>query len=291
MASYDDNATSGVSRKTIEVKFELGSWKRSRNAAQVEEIINALTESMKEGDSIGVDPVVVVARFAIRPSNLALGFISPLHLAIIRRSSKAAAQELHRDASLRDAPDVLGSAPILYALRWGNTNCMHALLQAGAKVSATDMYGRGVAHYLVAWCPVHTNIVTLLERYSCEFDAQDNLGYTALAYAVLLRRSEWTCQLLSLKNLKPTFYIKDGKSTVLHLAATHEDPDMVRLLLEGGHPIDARDHLGRTPLEIARNCGRSLTAGVLAYVSAKHAANTLLQTLAIENKKRKSPTM
>lgn len=292
-ASYDTYSGPCVTGKTIEVSFELESWKRSRKAAQVEEIINSLTKAMKEGPSLGVDPVTLAASFARRPNNLALGFISPLHLAIINckfaDNSLCALRQLHHDPSLRDAPDVLGSAPIHYALRFANTSFTHALLQAGAKVDATDMFGRGVVHYLVTWIPVRPVFVNLLERYSCAFDAQDNLGYTALAYAVLLRRSEWTCHLLSRKQL--SFYIKDGKSTVLHLAATHEDPDMVRMLLEGGHPIDARDHLGRTALEIARKRGRSLTAGVLAYVSAKQAATTFLQTLAIENRKRKSPAV
>lgn len=47
----------------------------------------------------------------------------------------------------------------------------------------------------------------------------------------------------------------DFRDSALHLACTHGDPDIVRLLLERGAEVDAENNLGSTPLNLAAVAG------------------------------------
>ena len=138
--------------------------------------------------------------------------------------------------------------PLLAALRNGNADCAHELVQSGSSIQAVAASGQSTLHYAVKYLPT---FVEILLGKGCSVQARSKNGRTALHWACLAGEEKSILLLLtwgSKVNLKD----EDGE-TPLHLLleATFEQLASVRLLLDKGAAIDEVDNEGLTPLHKA----------------------------------------
>lgn len=61
----------------------------------------------------------------------------------------------------------------------------------------------------------------------------------------------------------------DGNQTALHCAAFKDHPDIAEMLIEAGADLNARDANGMTPLSVALHAGSTVTEKVLEEHGAK----------------------
>jgi ankyrin repeat protein len=136
------------------------------------------------------------------------------------------------------------------------------MLQHGSDPNEIDAKG---------WTPLHwaaqdasPDMIRCLVTAGANIDASDKLGFTPLAVAVGEDRSAIARELLdsgALPNIKNP---ADGNSTVLHLACSWEQFEVVRILLDTPSvEINVRDNNGKTPLTYALETGNIELASCL----------------------------
>ena len=134
-------------------------------------------------------------------------------------------------------------------------------LHASAYRGHTDIFSLLVKHFpnpdikgYVDRTPLHVasnrgrlEIGQLLIDHGADVNAHDDHGWTPLYIAALTGQLAFARMLLdngAMTNI-PSW------RTPLHVASEHGHGDVVRLLMERGADLTARDHLGRTPSELA----------------------------------------
>jgi ankyrin repeat protein len=143
-----------------------------------------------------------------------------------------------------------------------STDVISQLLARGANVNAADR--GGVTPLIAAAATGNTAVAKLLLEHGADANAisTDGPTNTALMGAATNSDAELTRLLLARKvdvaAISPNGsgrakngVVAFGRVTALHLAAAGRDPEVVRLLLDAGAPIDALDMRGMTPLMFA----------------------------------------
>lgn len=98
----------------------------------------------------------------------------------------------------------------------------------------------------------HSEIVRLLLDVGADVNAQTIYGNSPLSLAAEFGQDEAVAEILKQKNLNVSPAQTDGK-TPLHWAALKGYSKIVRLLLDHGADVNARDENEKTPLLLARN--------------------------------------
>lgn len=162
----------------------------------------------------------------------------------------------------------------LMTAAWKNQwHVLQLLITRGADVNARDNRKRNILHNLAAdkLCDWGDDVVNLLLRTSCEVDARDDLGRTALHWACTTGKTHFAKLLLSRPQGCPTDYIHATElrnKTALHLATAHDREDVVELLLEYGADVNARSDGGWTPFHNACDQGCEKIVRVLLDAGA-----------------------
>jgi len=164
------------------------------------------------------------------------------------------------DPAAVDADDEHGWRPVFHAGLWRHEQVVRLLIEAGADLAAHDGY---VMHY-AGEVPNNKAIVSLLVQYGA-LDAHvrptDDLSRQFLA-AVFLGDSSRTCSLLSRHPHLAT--TPDGRGDLpIHHAARNGDTEIVRLLIEYGADVNAKNPRGHTVLYCAGGHGHLETLELL----------------------------
>ncbi|CAB0037076.1 unnamed protein product [Trichogramma brassicae] len=163
-----------------------------------------------------------------------------------------------------DAQDGHGKTPLHWAVYLGHQNSVHELLVNGADPNLADHQGSTPLHLLCQrpnvddfaqlffeWCVAQGQVPRL--------DVHDELGNTPLHYAVADSCQKHLTRLLLELGADPNLVNNEG-SMPLHNICKREqyyDDCLARLFIYVNYQIlrqlqiDARDNLGRTPLELA----------------------------------------
>ena len=206
-----------------------------------------------------------------------------IHEACSRGDFDAVRALIAADPAAVDADDEHGWRPIFHAGLWQHEAVVRLLIESGADLAAHDGY---VMHYA---SEVRNNkaIVSLLIQYGA-LDAHvrptDDLSRQFLA-AVFLANAARVRSLLGRHPRLATAPDGCGDQPIHH-AARSGDTEVVRLLIECGADVNARNPRGHTVLYCAGGHGHLdtlqllLNAGADSDAKFTHDAKTLMEWLA-----------
>lgn len=133
------------------------------------------------------------------------------------------------------------ASPLHVAAQAGRKEIVEILIDSGADVNARH------DHRTPLFWPVangHKEIVEVLLAHGAEVNVTDERDKTLVESANLYRHREVLQILIKAKG--------QGGKTPLHWAVEQGRQAMVHMLLKNGAKVDAKDDMGRTPLDIAR---------------------------------------
>lgn len=153
------------------------------------------------------------------------------------------------------------------------------LIERGANPLARDRTGRTALHYAVTMREA-TKIVPVLVRKGAEVDArtEDGNRYTPLMIAVEnyiegsddKAKASFSLLIRELKHLGANINAADARGTTpIATAAKHNQPELIRLLIELGADPAQRLNNGLTPLDYAREAGAQDAIQILAAIASK----------------------
>uniref|UniRef100_A0ABD2XCX2 Uncharacterized protein n=1 Tax=Trichogramma kaykai TaxID=54128 RepID=A0ABD2XCX2_9HYME len=162
-----------------------------------------------------------------------------------------------------NARDELGNTPLHLALNNGPKKVVELLLKRGANPNVANKEGFTPLHIACNDNFDDEELVKMLFKFSnikyhpVHINAQDDLGHTALHYALLSQNKSLVEHLLK-KGSDPNLATEKG-STSLHIIFNdrRHHKEFAKILFELSnekyHPlqVNARDKLGRTPLQLA----------------------------------------
>src|SRR5687767_2937204 len=206
-----------------------------------------------------------------------------IHEACARGDVEAVRALIAADPAVVDADDEHGWRPIFHAGLWRHEPVVRLLIEAGADLAAHDGY---VMHY-AGEVPENKAIVALLVQYGAleaHVRPTDDLSRQFLA-AVFLADAKRVRSLLDRHPHLATAPDGRGDPPILH-AARNGDTEIVRLLIESGADVNARNARGHTVLYCAGGHGHLDTLELLLDKGADRDAKftddgkTLLEWLA-----------
>ncbi|MDE2979856.1 MAG: ankyrin repeat domain-containing protein [Gemmatimonadota bacterium] len=211
--------------------------------------------------------------------------LTPLHWALRWRPNMAAIAPLIAHGAAVDGRDGTGRTPLHYAAMADGRNgeAVFALLAAGAEMAARDQDDRTPLHY--AADNYHPEAVLALIEAEADAYAQDAEKQTPLHRAVssnfgtpevAAHLVKWMFGFgLDLRDsngntaLHLTAAIRDNPSSASHLrqlrkiGSGEKDVELAKILIKAGADLDARNHRGETPRDVARRSGAVAVADLL----------------------------
>jgi len=201
-----------------------------------------------------------------------------IHEACRRGDIEAVRALIAANPTTVDADDEHGWRPIFHAGLWRHENVVRLLIEAGADLAAHDGY---VLHY-AGEVPNNKAIVSLLVQYGA-LDAHvrpsDDLSRQFLA-AVFVAATGRVSSLLARHPHLAT--MPDGRGDQpIHHASRNGDTEIVRILIEHGADVNARNPRGHTVLSCAGGHGHLDCLQLLLKAGAdSDAQKSLLEFLA-----------
>ncbi|KAJ1194008.1 hypothetical protein NDU88_003303 [Pleurodeles waltl] len=154
------------------------------------------------------------------------------------------------------------AASYFYSFNWKKLN---RLLEGGANVNATDLYGQTVLHEVAkTWNP---DVAKYLIVRGADVNKADQFGVTPLHAASAMDYPEMVdCLLKSGAKISATTTRR--KQAPIHYAAKYDAVEALKMLLKYGADVSARDYKARTPLQLSAELDRSESARLLLNVQA-----------------------
>lgn len=198
---------------------------------------------------------------------------TPLHRAALEGNSAVIGELLDYGADIEAQTDQEWT-PLHVATLSENPAAIRALLDHGADIEARD--NSGTTSLLWAAVSENSTVIRVLLNYGADVEAPGSFGDltfgTPLHWAA---RSNGNPEVIELlldygANVDEQGAFIDG--TPLHWAANdNENPAVIRLLLDHGADTEARDALGRTPLDMATRANNVAAIQVLRAHSSSAA--------------------
>ena len=142
------------------------------------------------------------------------------------------------------AQDEAHVTPLHLAALSGNAQTVQLLIEHGADVNALDKSNKTTLHFATSWVSFEAALLFIKRR------ADVNLQDDCYHYRVKSREKAKIVRLLIEHGVAVT--AKDEMDeTPLHLASSSGVPEIARLLIEHGADVTARDQRHRTPLHLA----------------------------------------
>ncbi|KAI9371421.1 ankyrin repeat-containing domain protein [Aspergillus egyptiacus] len=166
--------------------------------------------------------------------------------------------------------------PIHAAAGWNNhaPGCMNWLLERGANINEETGQWRTPLHFAVDRRQARVEVVRFLLQKGADVDHVTRSGKTAVYLAAKRGNGRVVRELLR-ASPRLDQKTKQNKETVLHAAAAHCSLAVVKMLVEAGADVYARDQKGLSILEHARKARRTETVEWITQ-------NTTLETLVEE---------
>lgn len=139
--------------------------------------------------------------------------------------------------------------PLMKAVSTGNEARVKKLLRQGADILEVHP----ITHRTLLMMAVkYPDILEmLLEKDSSNINAQDDKGWTALIYAILISAPPESIEILLKYGANPNDILDKNGTSVLHFAANSGNEQIVNLLLNASADINIQDRDMQTPLMIA----------------------------------------
>jgi len=204
--------------------------------------------------------------------------MTPLHFALLFGGRSDAARILIEKGADVTAADKFGQTPLHMAAVEGH-RCCGTLLEKGADVNACTRRNVTPLH-IAAACAQH-DVVELLLDNGAQIDAQDEGGRTPLLMAIGAE-DDATAELLLDRGADVNVPDARGR-TALHMAVWHDSPLAGRFIEEGADVNAAADESegGATPLHIAARYGRDAMIRLLVENGADVNARDVLGMTAL----------
>lgn len=178
--------------------------------------------------------------------------ITPLHSAA-SRNRPGMVDKLLKLGMKVDAVSGDGVTPLFWAAGARGAESVKLLIDAGANVKHRSRDGQTALHFASNRGSIET--VRLLLEKGAEVDAMDRHGWTPLGGAVGGNSDVAKYLMLNGASVNPRWSKSETAVDInrhpvapLHQAARHADIDMVRLLVENGATVNARNEEGHTAL-------------------------------------------
>ncbi|XP_074058125.1 uncharacterized protein LOC141499125 [Macrotis lagotis] len=165
--------------------------------------------------------------------------------------------------------DLGGLTPLMRAIQGQREQCTSILLKHGADPKLADTFNNNTLLHYAAYGQ-NTAIVSELQQYNCDFEAQNKDGFTPLLLAVKENNKEMVE--FFLMNGANVNAVDNNQRTPLHLGCVYGYPDVVTLLVERKCHLNPCDLEGLTPLMRAIQCEQEECISILL----KHGADTKL---------------
>lgn len=207
--------------------------------------------------------------------------VTPLHCA----KERCVAELLLRAGAEVNLKDWRGWTPLSMAAReCDSADLCELLLEKGADIHLVDKLKRGPLHYAAALQDRSSaeSTIGMLLTYTAPLNDKDEGGYTPLRWAAgkgragaakALIEAEASVDLADKQGFTP-LHAAAGKvcmdifkgSNWIDWSGSGNYPEVVRLLVDAGANVNARDREGRTPLALANLRWRHVTQEVSAVL-------------------------
>jgi cytohesin len=149
--------------------------------------------------------------------------------------------------------DEEGKTPLHHAAQYGRVSIAEALVNAGARLDATDSLGFTPLHEALyarmaaSGALPNLDMIAWLIDHGADIDAADEDNRTPIFYAF----DSAAARLLLSHKARVDGRTREDGSTPLHIAAGSGALDVVQLLVEAGADINSHNDVGLTPLHQA----------------------------------------
>jgi ankyrin repeat protein len=184
---------------------------------------------------------------------------SPALSAAIRRGNADIVHILLDSGAPVNPTTIADSPPLAEAGWWGQIEIMKLLLKAGADVNGVDHDGRT---YLVSYGYFDPKVARLLLENGANPNATDEHGQTALMMASMHGYAE-VVRLLITHEANVNAKDNSGSTALMH-AAAGEFVDAIPLLLENGADPYEKGRNGNTALHVAKKSGNKVAVELLS---------------------------
>ena len=158
-------------------------------------------------------------------------------------------------------PGVAQSDALNCAMASRTPSCIKPLLRAGADANARSEFGETALHIAAMRHDDPENYMAPLLEYRAKVDAQDNMGFTALCYAVQFGRVE-SIRYLATQGADLNISNNAGLNA-LGLALTENAHEIIHDLMVLGANTSCVFHLGQSILHLAAQHGNQETVTIL----------------------------